>query len=191
MSPWMGLALAIIVGGGLVDPPPIGLFQIALTFWVLFAVAIGVLAASGHAMTARWHLGPITGFEFWRVIVFSPEVLIFLFFMITDPKTTPSGAIGRRWYAGSVALLAALLIAPFTTEFDSKVALLGSLTIICAAWPLVGWLAPRVVARRTCVGRAVAGAADRRCRCGGLGRARSRQRRRRFHPDRYRARREA
>ena len=45
-------------------------------------------------MTARWHLGPITGFEFWRVLVFSPEVLIFLFFMITDPKTTPSGRIG-------------------------------------------------------------------------------------------------
>ena len=42
-------------------------------------------------MTARWHLGPITGFEFWRVLVFSPEVLIFLFFMITDPKTTPAG----------------------------------------------------------------------------------------------------
>ena len=148
MSPWMGLALAIIVGGGLVILLRIGLFQIALTFWVLFAVAIGVLAASGHAMTARWHLGPITGFEFWRVIVFSPEVLIFLFFMITDPKTTPAGAIGRRWYAGSVALLAAILIAPFTTEFDSKVALLGSLTIICAAWPLVGWLAPRVTERR-------------------------------------------
>ena len=99
-------------------------------------------------MTARWHLGPIVGFEFWRIVVFSPEVLIFLFFMITDPKTTPSGAIGRRWYAGSVALLAALMIAPFTTEFDSKVALLGSLTIVCAAWPVVGWLAPRLAERR-------------------------------------------
>ena len=148
MSPWMGLALAIIIGGGLVILLRIGLFQIALTFWVLFAVAIGVLAASGHAMTARWHLGPITGFEFWRIVVFSPEVLIFLFFMITDPKTTPARPIGRRWYAGSVALLAALLIAPFTTEFDTKVALLGSLTIVCGVWPLVGWLSPRLAERR-------------------------------------------
>ena len=38
-------------------------------------------------MTARWHLGPITGAELWRVLVFSPEILVFLFFMITDPKT--------------------------------------------------------------------------------------------------------
>ena len=50
-----------------------------------------MIAASGHQMTARWHLGPITGFEFWRVVVLSPEVMIFLFFMITDPKTTPLG----------------------------------------------------------------------------------------------------
>ena len=45
-------------------------------------------------MTARWHLGPITGFEFWRVLVLSPEVMIFLFFMITDPKTTPKSRVG-------------------------------------------------------------------------------------------------
>lgn len=148
MSPWMGLALAIIVGGGLLILLRIGLLQIALTFWVTFALAIGVLAAGGHEMTARWHLGAITGSELWRVIVLSPEVLIFLFFMITDPKTTPSGAIGRRWYAGSVALVAAAMIAPFTTEFDSKVALLGSLTIVCAVWPLVGLLSRRLAHRR-------------------------------------------
>ena len=29
------------------------------------------------------------------------------------------------------------LIAPFTTEFRSKVAVLGALTIVCAAWPLL------------------------------------------------------
>lgn len=143
MSPWMGLALAIIVGGGLAILLRIGLLEIAAVFWVTFAVAIAVLAASGHAMTARWHLGSITGLELWRIIVFSPEVLIFLFFMITDPKTIPSGATGRRLYAGGVALLAALLIAPFTSEFHSKVALLGSLTIMCAVWPIVGFLHSR------------------------------------------------
>jgi len=154
MSPWMGLALAIIVGGGLFILLRIGLLQIALTFWVAFSLAIGVLALGGHEMTARWHFGAITGSEFWRIIVFSPEVLIFLFFMITDPKTTPAGAIGRRWYAGSVALLAAAMIAPFTTEFDSKVALLASLTVVCAAWPLVGLLTRRLADRRVAwVGR--------------------------------------
>ena len=97
-----------------------------------------MIAAAGHEMTARWHLGPITGFEFWRVVVLSPEVMVFLFFMITDPKTTPLGRVGRRVYAVSVALLAVLLIAPQTTEFWTKVALLGSLWIVCAARPVVG-----------------------------------------------------
>ena len=41
-------------------------------------------------MTAAWHLGPITGWELWRVLVTSPEILVFLFFMITDPRTIPA-----------------------------------------------------------------------------------------------------
>ena len=97
-------------------------------------------------MTARWHLGPITGFEFWRVVVLSPEVMVFLFFMITDPKTTPLERVGRRVYAVSVALLAVLLIAPQTTEFWTKVALLGALWIVCAARPVVAALAPQPAA---------------------------------------------
>ena len=46
-------------------------------------------------MTANWAFAPVCGFDFWRVIVTSPEVLIFLFFMITDPKTVPAGRVGR------------------------------------------------------------------------------------------------
>ncbi len=42
-------------------------------------------------MTANWAFAPVCGVDFWRVIVTSPEVLIFLFFMITDPKTVPTG----------------------------------------------------------------------------------------------------
>ena len=47
-------------------------------------------------MTARWHLGPITGAELWRILVFSLEILVFLFFMITDPKTVPDSREARR-----------------------------------------------------------------------------------------------
>jgi len=136
MSAWMALALAIIVVGGLVILTRLGLLAIAVGFWVAFAAGIAVLAASGHAMTARWHLGPITGFEFWRVLVFSPEILVFLFFMITDPKTIPASARGRRLYAVAIALVAVLLIAPQTTEFATKVAVLAALAIICAARPV-------------------------------------------------------
>ena len=101
--------------------------RIAVTFWLTFATGIGVLAATGHAMTARWHLGPITGGYFWRVLVLSPEVMVFLFFMITDPKTTPKSRVARWSTRSSVGLLAALLIAPQATEFATKVALLGAL----------------------------------------------------------------
>lgn len=59
-------------------------------------VGVGILAGSGHCMTARWAFEPVGGFDFWRAIATSPEVLIFLFFMITDPKTVPAGRVGRR-----------------------------------------------------------------------------------------------
>ncbi len=143
MSLWMVLALGIIVVGVFTILLRLHLLAIAVTFWVTFAVGIGVIAAAGHEMTARWHLGPITGFEFWRVLVFSPEVLIFLFFMITDPKTSPSGIRQRRVYAVAIGLVAVLLIAPTTTEFWTKVALLGALTLVCASRPVIALLAPR------------------------------------------------
>jgi hypothetical protein len=143
MSAWMALALAIIVFGGLAILSRLRLLSIAVCFWVAFAAGIAVLAASGHAMTARWHLGPVTGWEFWRVLVFSPEILVFLFFMITDPKTIPSGRLGRRLYAVGIALAATLLIAPQTTEYATKVAVLGALALVCAAWPVVAFVVSR------------------------------------------------
>ena len=83
-------------------------------------------------MTARWHVGPIEGADFWWVLVTSPEILVFLFFMITDPKTIPASRCGRRAYAVAVGLLATVLIAPHTTEFGTKVAVLGALSLVCA-----------------------------------------------------------
>jgi hypothetical protein len=133
LSPWLVLALAIIIAGALGILSRLHLLGIALLFWVTFSVAIGVLGLSGHAMSANWHLGPVADGYFWRVLIFSPEVFIFLSFMITDPKTVPDGRIARRVYAVSIGLLSVLLIAPQTTEFGAKVALLASLTIVCAA----------------------------------------------------------
>ena len=137
MSPWLALAIAIIVTGGLAILLRLRLLGIAIGFWVTFVASIAVLAASGHAMTARWHLGPVSDWYFWQVLAFSPEILVFLFFMITDPKTIPSGRTGRRVYAVAIGLLAALLAAPQTTEFATKVAVLSALFIVCAARPLI------------------------------------------------------
>ena len=88
-------------------------------------------------MTARWHLGPISGWDFWWLLVSSPEILVFLFFMITDPKTIPRGRAARLVYAVGVGLLATLLIAPQTTEFATKVAVLAALALVCLGRPLL------------------------------------------------------
>src|SRR2546421_5756255 len=72
MSAWMALALIIIVAGGLAILTRLKLLRIAVGFWLAFAAALGVLTLSGHAMTARSHLGPITRAYFWWVLVTSP-----------------------------------------------------------------------------------------------------------------------
>jgi Na+-translocating ferredoxin:NAD+ oxidoreductase RnfD subunit len=137
MSAWLALALAIIVAGGFLILRRLQLLRVALGFWASFAVAIGVLALAGHTMTARWHLGPISGFQLWWVLITSPEVLVFLFFMITDPKTAPRSPTGRLVYAVSLGLLAGVMIAPTITEYAAKVALLGSLAVVCLALPIL------------------------------------------------------
>jgi len=147
MSWWLGVALAVIVAGGFGILFRLSLLRVALGFWASFAAGIGVLALAGHAMTARWHLGPISGFRFWWVLVTSPEVLVFLFFMITDPKTAPRSGAARLRYAVALGLVGALLIAPTTSEFAAKVALLGSLALVCLALPLLR-LVPSPVERR-------------------------------------------
>jgi Na+-translocating ferredoxin:NAD+ oxidoreductase RnfD subunit len=162
MSTWMVLALVIIVAGGLVILSRLHLLSIAVGFWLSFAAALGVLAATGHAMTASWHLGPVTGAYFWWVLVTSPEILVFLFFMITDPKTVPSGGRARVVFAVAVGLLAALLIAPAQTEFWSKVAVLGALAIVSALRPVLQRLPVRIAlprGRRLAISTAVAAAA--------------------------------
>jgi Na+-translocating ferredoxin:NAD+ oxidoreductase RnfD subunit len=133
MSWWLVLALCVIVAGGFTILSRLRLLRVALSFWATFAAGIGLLALTGHVMLAHWHLGPITGFHFWWILVTSPEVLVFLFFMITDPKTAPQSPKARLWYGLSLGVLGALMIAPTTTEYASKVALLSSLAVVCVA----------------------------------------------------------
>jgi Na+-translocating ferredoxin:NAD+ oxidoreductase RnfD subunit len=137
MSAWLVVALAVIVAGGFLILRRLKLLRVAIGFWVTFAFAVGVLSLAGHTMTARWHLGPISGFHLWVVLITSPEVLVFLFFMITDPKTAPRSPTGRLVYAISLGLLAGVMIAPTITEYAAKVALLGSLAVVCLALPLL------------------------------------------------------
>lgn len=137
MSPAMAITIAVIAVGGLTLAWRIRLFSVAITFWAAFAVGIGVLAAGGHAILARWHLGPVSDWDYWWVFVASPEIMIFVFFMITDPGTAPRPRVARPVYAASVAVLAAVLAGFQRTEFATKVSLLVALTLVCGARPLL------------------------------------------------------
>jgi Na+-transporting NADH:ubiquinone oxidoreductase subunit NqrB len=142
LDPPMIVAYAVIIGGGILITRRLHLLALAVTYWGLLAVGIGVLAASGHCMTARWAFAPVCGVDFWRVIVTSPEVLIFLFFMITDPRTAPAGRVARIVFGILVAITTTLLMAPQTNEFGAKVGLLAGLVVMCAFRPLLDWLLP-------------------------------------------------
>jgi Na+-translocating ferredoxin:NAD+ oxidoreductase RnfD subunit len=158
MSVWLVLALAVIVAGGFLILRRLKLLRVAIGFWISFAIAVALLALSGHMMTARWHLGPISGFHLWVVLITSPEVLVFLFFMITDPKTAPRSPTGRLVYAVSLGLLAGAMIAPTITEYAAKVALLGSLAVVCLALPVLRAI-PTPLDRRLVIGIASAAVA--------------------------------
>ncbi|HET7521525.1 MAG TPA: hypothetical protein VFK61_08325 [Candidatus Limnocylindria bacterium] len=142
LNPWMLAAYAVITVGGLLITRRLRLLPLAATFWLGLAAGTGLLALTGHCMTANWAFAPVCGADFWRVIVTSPEVLIFLFFMITDPKTVPSGRVGRVVFGLLVAVASVLLMAPQTDEFGTKVGLLAGLVVVCAARPLVDRLVP-------------------------------------------------
>jgi hypothetical protein len=153
LNAWMLTAYAVILVGGLLITARLRLLAVAATFWITLAAAVGILAASGHCMTARWAFAPVCGFDFWRVIVISPEVLIFMYFMITDPKTVPSGRVGRVVFGFLVAVVSTLLMAPQTEEFGTKVALLGGLVLVCAVRPLLDRWAPASASAADDVGR--------------------------------------
>lgn len=142
IGPWMIVAYAVIIGGGVLITRRLALLEMALAFWVLLAAGLGILAVSGHCMTASWSPTPVCDGRFWTVLVTSPEVLIFALFMITDPRTIPRRRGPRLVFASSLAVLAVLLIAPQTVEFGAKVGLLGSLAIWSPLRPLFDRLTP-------------------------------------------------
>jgi hypothetical protein len=142
LNGWMIAAYAVIIVGGLLITRRLHLLALAATFWLALAAGVAILAASGHCMTANWAFAPVCGVDFWRVIVTSPEVLIFLFFMITDPKTIPAGNVARVAFGLLVAVASTLLMAPQTDEFGTKVGLLAGLVVVCAGRPIIERLLP-------------------------------------------------
>jgi Na+-translocating ferredoxin:NAD+ oxidoreductase RnfD subunit len=165
------IAIVIIVVGGLWITWSLRLIGLAAAFWLTFASGVAVNSASGHCMTARWSFEPVCDSSYFTTVALSPEVLIFLFFMITDPRTTPRGRVARTVFGALVGVVAGLLVASQGTEFATKVGILAALIVVCVARPLVErlcpapgapddhlrtWIAPPGTARVRRVGRATA-----------------------------------
>jgi Na+-transporting NADH:ubiquinone oxidoreductase subunit NqrB len=137
LDPPVLIALALILGGVVWTLRPIGMLPMAAAFLAPFFVLVGVLAATGSCFLAVWHTGPVCGTSYWTDICLSPEVLIFVFYMMSDPRTAPQTRAARMVYGALTAVVAALLIAPQETEYGTKIALLGALTVVCSIVPVL------------------------------------------------------
>lgn len=146
LSPGLVLAFAVILAGSAAITRRVKQLHSAVSFWVVFAAATALIAASGHSITANWHIGPISGWDYWVLLVTSPEILVFLFFMITDPKTAPAGRVAQSVYGTAIALIGALIIATQSGEFGTKVGILVGLVVLC---PFVALIERRTPAART------------------------------------------
>jgi hypothetical protein len=134
LGPWMYLTYAILIIGGLLIGWELKLLGLELGFMAAFAlfVALAVAPVPDHCMVASWHVTAMCGRDLWNILVTSPEVLIFVLFMIPDPRTIPDGQASRFAFGVIVALLSVLLLGPTTLEFWTKTAILASLVIACA-----------------------------------------------------------
>jgi Na+-transporting NADH:ubiquinone oxidoreductase subunit NqrB len=137
------LALVVIVAGAIWILRSVRMFGMAISFLVTLAALVGIFALSGRSFVAIWHSGPVSGFSYWLDICLSPELLIFVFFMMSDPKTTPRTRRGRVIYGAATAVLAASLLVWQSTEFGVKLGILASLTLVCALVPLIDAIASR------------------------------------------------
>src|SRR3989442_4006896 len=133
----VALALAVILLGGWWVLGSGRMIPMAFPFLVTFAALVGLFAAGGRSFVAIWHDGPLTGAQYWANICLSPELLVFAFFMMSDPQTAPRAARARIVYGAATAAVAAALLSFQSTEFGIKLAILSSLTVTCALAPLM------------------------------------------------------
>jgi hypothetical protein len=137
LTPPLVAALALIVLGAILILRPLKMLPMTVSFLIPFTAFVALLAASGRCMHAVWHNGPICGVDYWYYISTSPELFIFVFYMMSDPKTAPQSPRARIVYGPITALIAGTLIAFQPTEYGVKVALLASLTMVCSVVPLI------------------------------------------------------
>lgn len=143
------ISMVVIFGGAWWVLRQVKMIPMTVAFLGTFFVLIAIFALAGDQYYATWHDGPVSGSFYWYTIAFSPELLIFVFFMITDPQTAPKSPRGRIIYAVSTAIVAAGLTVIQTTEFGIKVSILASLVATCALVPTFERLSRRIEERRS------------------------------------------
>jgi hypothetical protein len=141
LSPALILTYAVIIVGGLLIGARLRLLGMEIAFLGGFAafLVLSLGYVPDHCMTASWAFAPLCGRQLWEILVISPEVLVFAFFMLSDPKTVPSAPVNRILFGLAVGFFSALLLGPTGTEFWTKTAILASLVVACALrYPLAG-----------------------------------------------------
>lgn len=137
-------ALLVIVLGAIWVLRAVRMLPMALSFMVPFTALIAIFAASGQSFVAIWQESQISGFDYWLKICTSPELLVFVCFMMSDPATAAKSRDGRLIYGAATAVVAAALVFFQPTEFGIKVAILSSLTLTCALVPAIEAAARRL-----------------------------------------------
>ncbi len=148
IGPAVIAALVVIALGAAWVLRAVRMLPMALSFLVPFTALIAIFAATGQSFIAIWHEGPISGFDYWLNICTSPELLVFVFFMMSDPATAPKTPVARIIYGPATAVVAAALIYFQPTEYGVKAAILASLTLVCALVPAIEAASRRLQARR-------------------------------------------
>lgn len=138
--PWSPAMLAlyiVLAAGGVGITWRHRLFAGSAGFLGTLAIGVGLLAATGHAITARWSLEPVAHAHYAWIVLTSPEVVILSLFMLTDPRTVPPGEAGRFVHGVVTGAASVLFMAAASSEFSTKVGLLAGLVVSCAARPLI------------------------------------------------------
>jgi hypothetical protein len=140
LGPPVVAAWAVILVGAAWVLRPLGMGGLVLAFLVPFGVVVGLFAANGACFDAVWRVDSVCGANYWIGVAISPEVAIFVLFMMSDPRTAPHRPGARVIYGMATAAVASALIYIQPTEYGIKLSILAALTIACAGMPLAGWL---------------------------------------------------
>ncbi len=118
---------AVLAGAGMFVTYRAARFDVPLIFLGVFALLIFA--------RALW-LGDPLSIPVLRLQ--NGALILFAFFMISDPKTTPDGSIARFFFAAGAAVLTYILI----WHFFVTDGLFYSLAVMCLVRPLLEWADP-------------------------------------------------